>query len=139
MSLYLQNAFNKKELANQLMSPATVFFILKIDNEWAGYYKLRWDKKHPHFQNEKSILLERIYLLQKFTKKGFGKKLLNHSISHARDKGFEWIWLGVWTENSIAFEFYKKNGFEKFGEETFQFGTQTDTDWLMKKRLMTKS
>jgi len=47
----------------------------------------------------------------------------------------EIVWLGVWEKNNRAISFYKKWGFEKFGEHSFTLGDDIQNDWLMKKEL----
>ena len=53
----------------------------------------------------------------------------------AREKGFDWVWLGVWEHNHRAHAFYRKWGFERFGEHVFFVGLDAQTDWWMRRRL----
>jgi ribosomal protein S18 acetylase RimI-like enzyme len=41
----------------------------------------------------------------------------------------------VWEHNQKAIQFYRKWGFEKFGEHFFMVGNDKQNDWLMKKEL----
>ena len=45
------------------------------------------------------------------------------------------MWLGVWKRNPDAVEFYKKMGFEIFGEHTFTVGNEEQSDWMMDIKL----
>jgi ribosomal protein S18 acetylase RimI-like enzyme len=45
------------------------------------------------------------------------------------------IWLGVWEHNEHAISFYKKFGFEQFGDHIFMLGNDAQTDLLLKKNL----
>ena len=61
--------------------------------------------------------------------------MMDHSIQIAIDNNYDWIWLGVNTENLKAINFYKRYGFIVFGEKSFKLGEAMDTDFLMKKKL----
>jgi ribosomal protein S18 acetylase RimI-like enzyme len=41
----------------------------------------------------------------------------------------------VWEHNERALEFYRKWGFEKYGQHVFMLGNDAQTDLLMKKEL----
>jgi ribosomal protein S18 acetylase RimI-like enzyme len=45
------------------------------------------------------------------------------------------MWLGVWTKNFRAQEFYRKFGFTKCGEHVFVLGSDPQTDWVMSRSL----
>src|SRR5205085_11664475 len=100
-----------------------------------GYIKLRTNNELPQLKNKKSIELERIYVLKHFQGMGLGYRFIEFAIEFAQSKGFNTIWLGVWTRNKKAISFYKKCGFEIFGEHEFTLGTDEQVDWLMKKDL----
>jgi ribosomal protein S18 acetylase RimI-like enzyme len=42
----------------------------------------------------------------------------------------------VWEHNPKAQHFYQKLGFEKFSEHQFMVGSDPQTDWLMKKKIV---
>lgn len=59
--------------------------------------------------------------------------MLNHkAIEIATKEKAEFVWLGVWTENPRAIQFYKKNGFVEFDKHIFRLGEDTQTDIMMK-------
>jgi ribosomal protein S18 acetylase RimI-like enzyme len=84
---------------------------------------------------ESPVEIERIYSIREMIGKGVGKKLMEKCLAIAREKNKKEIWLGVWEFNYPAIEFYKRWGFEKFGEHHFPVGLDPQTDWLMKKRV----
>jgi ribosomal protein S18 acetylase RimI-like enzyme len=67
--------------------------------------------------------------------KGVGKALMEACIDLARQKGKEWIWLGVWEHNHRAIAFYEKMGFGIFDRHIFLLGQDIQYDWLMRRRL----
>jgi ribosomal protein S18 acetylase RimI-like enzyme len=61
--------------------------------------------------------------------------LMQHALNLAADLKVDWIWLGVWEKNPKAQKFYEQWGFERFSEHIFQMGEESQTDWLMKKKI----
>ena len=57
------------------------------------------------------------------------------SIDLARQKGKQWIWLGVWEHNHRAITFYEKMGFTIFDRHIFLLGQDVQYDWWMKRRI----
>lgn len=53
----------------------------------------------------------------------------------ARSLGARTVWLGVWEHNSRAIAFYRRNGFEEFGEHLFMPGSDEQRDVLMRKKV----
>ena len=134
---YVSKAFEPTAVLAELQDSKSIFFFLQTDDgETAGYLKLRWDRSEEFFPTEKAIELQRIYLLEKFWNKGFGKILLDFSESYSREQGFEWIYLIVWFQNHGAIKFYEREGWAIFGNKDFQFGTEIHHDYALKKKLI---
>jgi len=53
----------------------------------------------------------------------------------AKEKHKKEIWLGVGEHNFRAQNFYRRWGFEFYGEHIFMVGDDPQKDWLMKKPL----
>ena len=81
------------------------------------------------------IEVKRIYLFARFQGSGGGKLLLNQAVSAAREAGKTRLLLGVNAENSLALNFYYRNGFEKVGVRTFQVGQVLCDDFILAKTL----
>ncbi len=78
-----------------------------------------------------SIEIERIYLLKKYHGNGYGKDLFESIIEIARARNIDRVWLGVWSKNKKAIEFYKKLGFIKFDQHLFKLGKDEQLDYLL--------
>ena len=111
------------------------FLLAHNGGEVAGYIKLREAKQPVNLNNVRALEIARIYAMANMIGKGVGNLLMQKSISIAKEKGKEVIWLGVWEKNIRAIDFYKKWGFEKFGVSDFLLGNDVQCDWLMKKIL----
>jgi diamine N-acetyltransferase len=129
---YISKAFDIEVLKEELSNAASEFFFAKQTGEIAGYLKLN----HPPAQGEdmggNSLEIQRIYSLPSFYGKGIGEALMEKSIAVAKENNYEFIWLGVWELNPRAIRFYEKKGFEVFGSHPFLFGSDLQTDLLMR-------
>jgi diamine N-acetyltransferase len=135
MQLYIAQHFSREILLGELNSIENFFFIAMLNDEPVGYIKLRKSYELPELRNKKNIELERIYVVKHLQGAGLGNRLIEYGVEFAQYKGYDTIWLGVWTKNENAINFYKKCGFEIFGEHEFILGTDEQIDWLMKKEL----
>lgn len=133
---YISTAFELDILRGELEDTKTAIYFLQTDNgESTGYIKLRWDRSEEFFGAEPALELQRIYLLERFWNKGYGKILLDFSENFAIENAFQWIWLVVWFENHGAIRFYERQGWEKFATKNFQFGDEIHVDPVFKKKL----
>ena len=120
---------------DELNDPHNIFFLAYLKNEVAGYLKLRDHPGPKELENLPAIEIMRIYSSSSLIVKGIGKLLMQTSIEEATRRKKSVIWLGVWEHNHRAIEFYRKWGFEKFGEHDFLLGNDVQTDWLMKRSI----
>ncbi len=134
--LYVAQAFDPSVVAEELAHPETVFFILRnAEKENVGYIKMRWDRGAEFFQNEQSIELQRIYVLEKYWYQGYGKVLLDYAETYATHNNYSWIYLVVWFQNDVAIRFYERNDWQQFAKKDFQFGNEIHHDIVMKKQI----
>jgi len=135
MDKFMNESFSMEKLTGEVGLPEHVFLVAMLNNELAGYAKLTAGKQPAELDGAPAIEISRIYAAQKTIGLGIGKSLMEECIRLANKKDKEIIWLGVWEHNERAINFYKKFGFEKFGEHDFVLGNDVQTDWLMKKML----
>ena len=136
MQSYIKEAFNVDKLKNEIEDSAVnTFLIAFAADKVVGYAKLRRDRSYDEFKNETAIEIERIYVRIDWQGLKAGKALMDKCLEIALNEKFYWIWLGVNIDNLKAIDFYKKYGFEIFGEKSFQLGEANDTDYLMKRSL----
>ncbi len=94
--------------------------------------KLNYGESQTELKNDNTLEIERIYFLKAFHGKQVGQFLCETAIQIAKEKKMEFIWLGVWEENSRAIQFYQKNGFVEFDKHIFKLGNDEQTDLMMK-------
>ena len=135
MKAYSDSAFTAEKIRNELNNPDSRFYFIYSNNTPAGYLKVNVDSAQSEPMGHDSLEVERIYILQKYHKQGFGKELLNLSYDIARELNKNKIWLGVWEKNENAIGFYKKQGFKKTGSHSFFMGEDEQTDFIAEKIL----
>lgn len=133
---YTDEAFSEQQITKDVTETGSVFFLAYINNEAAGYARVRVSSEvQNQFPGKKLLELHRLYSLKRYIGKGLGKALMNHCLAHAKQNKFDIVWLGVWEHNLHAQKFYTNFGFEKFSSHIFMVGTDPQTDYLLKKNL----
>ncbi|MCF3107794.1 GNAT family N-acetyltransferase [Niabella sp. CC-SYL272] len=135
MRKYLEEGFSAAKLTGELENSHCEFYFALLDQQVIGYLKLNTGSAQTEIKDNKSLEIERIYVLQAFLGKKVGQLLYDKALQVAKDKGLEYLWLGVWEENRRAIRFYEKNGFVAFDKHIFRLGNEEQTDIMMKKML----
>lgn len=132
---YIDAAFDKETIAQQLKNRNSVFYFVFSDALLVGYFKLNLSEAQTDINSEESIELERIYVRQEFQGQQIGKQMLLEAIALARQQNKTYLWLGVWEKNTAAIRFYQNHGFIKFGTHPYYIGKDEQTDWLLRFEL----
>ena len=120
MDMFMNEQFTKEALMKEVGEEGNIFLLAFINEQPAGYVRMREGEKRPEFQNKSSIEIVRIYAIKHSIGKGIGSALMQRCMEIAKEMHREIIWLGVWEHNQQAINFYTKWGFEKFGEHVFR-------------------
>lgn len=136
MAKYLEEFLSVEKLSEELNNEASNFYFATLNNEIIGYLKLNFGSAQTELQDNNSLEIERIYVLQKYFGKKVGQVLYEKAMQIASEMNLHYIWLGVWEENIRAQKFYKKNGFVEFDKHIFKLGDDEQTDLMMKKEVL---
>ena len=136
MQTYLSEAFSIEKVSQELNNQCSAFYFAYYNESLVGYIKVNDFPAQTDINDEESLELERIYLLQPFQGRRYGKELLDKAVCIATRKKKKYIWLGVWDKNVKAIGFYSKNGFHASGEHVFVMGSEQQHDYIMKKELV---
>ena len=131
MNNYIYTAFALEKLKQELQEPTSRFYFIYVDSVLAGYLKLNQGTSQTEMKMESSLEIERIYILSTFQGKGIGQLLFEKALAIGRQRGVDFVWLGVWEKNHRAIEFYQKNGFEPFDTHVFMLGDDKQLDIMM--------
>ena len=134
---YFSTVLSIEQIKKDLLDPESeTYFVLNADQIVCGFLKMNWGKAQTEpVEMDQSFEIQRIYVKKEFHGAGFGKEMFEFALDQARNRGFEWAWLGVWERNFKAQDFYYRFGFERFSEHQYITGETVDTDWLLRKKL----
>ena len=132
MDKYLNESLSLEKLTEELNNPNSLFYFIEDNHTPIGYLKLNMGASQTELNDNTTLEIERIYVTQAYQGKKVGQQLYEKAIQVAKDKGVEYIWLGVWEENHKAIQFYTKNGFTAFDKHIFTLGDEAQTDIMMK-------
>jgi ribosomal protein S18 acetylase RimI-like enzyme len=93
---YLEEAFNREKLLEELSNPKSNFFFLYADEGLSGYLKVNEAPAQSDLNDPDSLELERIYVRKESQGRGLGKVLITYAIQIAGERAKQYVWLGVW-------------------------------------------
>jgi ribosomal protein S18 acetylase RimI-like enzyme len=132
MRHYLENNFSKEQLAKEIEQEYSEFYFAKLEDAVIGYLKINYSGAQTELNDQKSLEVERIYIVRVYYRKGVGQLLLNFALQIAKQQQMDYVWLGVWEENHRAIQFYLKNEFITFDKHVFMLGEEVQNDFMMK-------
>jgi ribosomal protein S18 acetylase RimI-like enzyme len=135
MTKYLDEGFSLEKLTSEISDTNSEFYFAVLDDKILGYVKINFGESQTELREDKSVEIERIYVLKEYHGKKVGQLLYDKAIHIARQKNADYVWLGVWEDNPRAIQFYKKNGFVEFDKHIFKLGNDDQTDIMMKLKL----
>ena len=137
IDLYIKTNFSHAQLQSQILDRNNVFLLLFAEEQESpvGYAKLRVGPAEACVNVENPIEIERLYLDAAAIGKRLGSVLMQACLAEAKARGYQSVWLGVWEHNDRAIAFYKRWEFELVGTHPFQQGTETQTDFVMQRKI----
>jgi diamine N-acetyltransferase len=138
MTEYLENGFSTDKLMAELKDKNSEFYFAEFDEKVIGYLKVNSGQSQTDIKDKNALEIERIYVLKEFHGEKVGQNLYEKAIELAKIKNSEYVWLGVWEQNTRAIRFYEKNGFVAFNKHIFKLGNDEQTDLMMKLQLNKK-
>jgi ribosomal protein S18 acetylase RimI-like enzyme len=134
MQAYLANTYTPA-LVQANLKKSGIHYFLGYDNLVdQGYIKLIENPEGINLEG-KIMELEKIYVRSSAQGSGLAKLLMEQATSLSKQLGFDYLYLGVWQENTRAIAFYKKFGFEIFDTRKFQLGSHWCEDYLLSLKL----
>lgn len=117
---YMDNAFNIRQLEDELTDSKNLFFFAIYGNQQVGFIKLRPQNQLIDIEGD-GFEIERIYLHKSTTGKGIGKQLMEFAIEMAIAQNKDYVWLKAMDTSQNAINFYKKLGFEICGNSVLDY------------------
>ena len=112
MEAYLASLYEPVRLASELADPNVRFEIAYRGEQPVGFTKLHLRCDRAGIQN--AAYLERVYVAVAVAGLGVGRRLIDRSLSVARERGREWVWLQTMADAHKPLARYLDAGFEEY-------------------------
>lgn len=132
---YVDTAFTKEQFIKEMKNDGSHFYWMVEQGVPKAWLKLNEAQAFTETMDDNGLEIQRIYVCPSHQGKGLGNHLLTFSEQFAKDKGLDFIWLGVWEHNVNAIRFYEKNGYVIASSHKFVFGDEVQTDFIMIKNI----
>jgi GNAT superfamily N-acetyltransferase len=111
---YIKRSFSPQVIEKELAEQNSYFYLLHLDNRPVGFLKINDSKALAPYSAEICLELERIYLLEKVSGKGIGRKAMDFVVNIAKERKRKVVWLKA-MDSSLAVLFYQKMGWQITG------------------------
>jgi len=118
-SEYLLDTFTLENEIETLKNVRRKTLIASKNNHLIGCAVVASDAECPLQGFNNSAEISVLYVLERFTGIGAGKKLLSHAVRLIKDEGYGIAWLTVYHKNMRAIGFYRHSGFTDAGKTYF--------------------
>ncbi|MCK8520531.1 GNAT family N-acetyltransferase [Aquimarina sp. D1M17] len=132
---YLKKKFTLEQITSELQNINSEFYFASMANQIVGYIKLNLSEAQTEVVHNNALEIERIYVLKEYQGNQIGQVLFKKALEVAQKNTANFMWLGVWDQNSRAIKFYERIGFKIFDKHQFLLGTDLQTDLMMKLEL----
>ncbi len=135
LELYLDKAFNRRQLTQEINDPHSSFYFISHGMLPIGYIKWKNANIPEYSSLGEALEVERLYVRKDYQRLGLGKYLLDFAYVEAQHAHKDYLWLSVWEYNPTAYGFYKNQGYVEYGSRHFHLGDLVQTDLIMKKEI----
>jgi len=112
---------------------ARVFLVLESGNEFVGF---GFAAAYRPFKSFDHVGVLTYFILQEYTGKGLGTKLINKLISKGKELGITNYLAHISSKNEQSLNFHKKHGFKEVGrfkDMSVKLGESVDMVWVQKQ------
>ena len=114
LAWYLDKVYGMDVLQSDLKSADISYFICYYEGEPAGFIKVKLNSTLSTKISGKHLEIEKLYFLEKYKRRGLGKRMIDSVRQLAKDLGINVVWLAVIDSNTSAITFYENIGFKFF-------------------------
>lgn len=128
---HVDDYFSEVAVSAELGKPGRWYLLATLDEEPAGFVKLRDSDKHDCVPGGRALEIQQLYVAPDRQRHGLGGRLIEAAMNLAGFMGVDGCWLSVWEDAPWAVNAYDKYGFEKVGTAEFRIGRTAFTDAIM--------
>jgi diamine N-acetyltransferase len=100
-----------------------------------GFMQLTLGAKQELVEVDDAVEMNRLYVLERFTRRGIGRMLLESAEALAASSGAHALWLTAWEGNHRARAFYASQGYEDVGAAMYTFEEEHFENRVLAKML----
>jgi GNAT superfamily N-acetyltransferase len=115
MALHCARTYGASIQAAEIADPARVTVVADDGGTLVAYAQLRVGNTTACVEAARPAEIQRIYVDAPWQGLGIAQALMEAMLRHARGRGADRVWLGVWEHNPRARRFYAKCGFALAG------------------------
>lgn len=122
---YALGEFTTANFTAALAVPENVFWLAEAAAGPVGFADLRLGARTDHLSDLQQAEVARLYVLNRFTRRGIGHALLRHCHTASARDGATALWLTMYSRNAHARAFYHALGWRKIGDWAFTLAGQS--------------
>lgn len=136
---YLAEAYDLPRTRADLADPSKASWLAEAEGEVVGYATAgACALPHPDITADCGEL-KRIYVTKAWQGSGLAGWLFAETMAWLQRSGPRTVWLGVYSENHRAQQFYARQGFGKAGEYDFHVGDTVDREYIFRRDAVNSS
>lgn len=117
--------FTAERLSSLLDDPHNCHWLAETASGLVGFAELKIGERCPCLAAEAQAEISRLYVLERFTRRGIGRELLCRCRQSAATAGIATLWLTAYEGNTRALEFYRREGWAVAGDHAFALADRT--------------
>ncbi|WP_175959645.1 GNAT family N-acetyltransferase [Burkholderia pyrrocinia] len=134
LAAYETDSYSAETVADQLNDPQHRTWVVESDDGRLVGYAQVGPCKLPHPEvADGSGEIHQIYLRRSTQGTGVGRALFDSALDYLAVERPGPVWLGVWSGNTKAIDFYEKAGFKRVGTYNFKVGESTDLEFIYRR------
>lgn len=122
---YIEESFTIDVVRHELKDNSSSLWLIYKGDTAVGILKLIKDAPIGRYNSQEAILLEKIYILNKFSGQGIGSLALSWVETYCMNSNKEVLWLET-MQKGPALNFYLKNGYHNLKEKQLKFDQVLD-------------
>ena len=127
--------FSVDAVSALLADASTSFLLAEHEGHLIGYAQVGERRTQELVPQAMAAELRRLYVQERFTGHGIGKRLLQEAERFAASRGASLLWLTAWVGNPRALQFYPRQGYAEMGRTAYVFEGESYENRLFGKSL----
>lgn len=132
---YILKQFSCERIESLIRNNTCSILVAESDGNLTGAAEIIYDSICPAGDFIAPEICK-LYVLQNFTGKGIGFRLISEAEKAVKESGYNQIWLTVYYLNDRAISFYKRQGYNHIGDFEFQMKYNSYLNRVMMKNIL---